>query len=103
MTIHVERDGDAAMSQQFLYHFCRNPHCSQYGCRAVPKVMEPHVRQPGLFQERGEEHIEALGIEEPAVDVAEDEIVFLPIGTSFELELFLTNTVLPKRFQHKLW
>lgn len=78
MTIHVERDGDVAVAQQFLYDLYRYLHRHQDGGSAMPEVMKTHVRQARLLHQRGEEFIEAGGIQESAVDVTEHEIVFFP-------------------------
>src|SRR6266566_811101 len=43
MPIDIERDYDAAVPQQFLYHFERHLHRYQNGCGAMPQVMETHA------------------------------------------------------------
>src|SRR5258708_3023355 len=85
VTMHIERDGDIAMSQQFLYHLYGDLHRHQNGCSAMPEIMKTHVRQACLLHQGGEEFIEASGIQKSAVDITKHEIMFFPGWTGLQL------------------
>jgi hypothetical protein len=44
----------------------------------MPEIMKTHIWQASLFHQRCEEMMEAGGVQKPAVDIAEDQIMFLP-------------------------
>src|SRR5260370_23013428 len=63
VTMHIERDGDIAMSQQFLYHLYGHLHRHQNGCIAMPEIMKTHVPHACLLHQGGEEFIESSCIQ----------------------------------------
>src|SRR5947209_1913057 len=93
MPIDVHRCADIPMPQDFLNYFCRNAHTQQNRSRAVPEIMEVHVRQMRLLQQLLENCVKSGSSEVPSIPIGKDQSLLLPLCTSFEPHLQLKSTM----------
>src|SRR5215469_7950625 len=101
MGIDAKGHADVCMSQDFLYDFRRNSPTHQDSGRAMPQVMETHLRELCICQKLLKLLAHTIRAEKAAIRIAKHQIVLVPRGTICLLYFFLVDSMLHHHLKNR--